>query len=141
MLLFPFFKTHINIPTHNTPRIAAALTIGVYYLLLFAMSVSGDAGKTQSAANPSRRMYTVLPPPADYKTDSEKSVTLPQLDSINSAEDPAGKTTIILHLWTRAVHHKARRDLRPGVYPGWFSVVFMSLFLIVSATLVKGNRQ
>ncbi|XP_029316650.1 glutamate-rich protein 1 [Cottoperca gobio] len=49
----------------------------------------GDAGTTQSAANLGRRMYTALPPPADYKTDSEKSVTLPQLESINSAEDPA----------------------------------------------------
>ncbi|XP_054470216.1 glutamate-rich protein 1 isoform X1 [Anoplopoma fimbria] len=50
----------------------------------------GDAGTTHSAANPGKRMYTALPPPADYKTDSEKSVTLPQLESINSAEDPAG---------------------------------------------------
>ncbi|KAM6917612.1 uncharacterized protein erich1 [Lycodopsis pacificus] len=49
----------------------------------------GDAGTTQSADNPVRRMYTVLPPPADYKTDSEKSVTLPQLESINSAADTA----------------------------------------------------
>ncbi|XP_068577789.1 glutamate-rich protein 1 isoform X2 [Cebidichthys violaceus] len=49
----------------------------------------GDAGTTQSAANPGRRMYTVLPPPAGHKTDSEKSVTLPQLESINSAEDTA----------------------------------------------------
>ncbi|XP_054470217.1 glutamate-rich protein 1 isoform X2 [Anoplopoma fimbria] len=49
----------------------------------------GDAGTTHSAANPGKRMYTALPPPADYKTDSEKSVTLPQLESINSAEDPA----------------------------------------------------
>ncbi|KAM7376536.1 hypothetical protein PAMP_006263 [Pampus punctatissimus] len=48
-----------------------------------------DAGMTQSAGNPGRRVYTVLPPPADYKTDSEKSVTLPQLENINSAEDPA----------------------------------------------------
>uniref|UniRef100_A0A8C4GIM2 Glutamate rich 1 n=1 Tax=Dicentrarchus labrax TaxID=13489 RepID=A0A8C4GIM2_DICLA len=67
----------------------AALTIEVYYLPLFAMSVSGNAGKTQSAAIPGRRIYTVLPPPADFKTDSEKSVTLPQLESTNSAEDPA----------------------------------------------------
>ncbi|XP_073339748.1 uncharacterized protein erich1 [Pagrus major] len=52
-------------------------------------TATGDAGKTQSAADPGRRMYTVLPPPADYKTDSEKSVTLAQLESINSAEDPA----------------------------------------------------
>ncbi|KAK1893733.1 Glutamate-rich protein 1 [Dissostichus eleginoides] len=48
-----------------------------------------DAGTTQSADNPGRRMYTALPPPADYKRDSEKSVTLSQLESINSAEDPA----------------------------------------------------
>ncbi|XP_036927340.1 glutamate-rich protein 1 isoform X1 [Acanthopagrus latus] len=52
-------------------------------------TAAGDAGKTPSAANPGRRMYTVLPPPADYTTDSEKSVTLAQLESINSAEDPA----------------------------------------------------
>ncbi|XP_041810121.1 glutamate-rich protein 1 [Chelmon rostratus] len=52
-------------------------------------TATGDAGKAQGAANPGRRMYTVLPPPANYKTDSEKSVTLPQLESINSAEDPA----------------------------------------------------
>ncbi|XP_032357200.1 glutamate-rich protein 1 [Etheostoma spectabile] len=52
-------------------------------------TVIGDAGTTQSTANQVRRVYTVLPPPADYKTDSEKSVTLPQIESINSAEDPA----------------------------------------------------
>ncbi|TKS86411.1 Glutamate-rich protein 1 [Collichthys lucidus] len=50
---------------------------------------AADAGKTQSAASLGRRMYTVLPPPPDYKTDLEKSVTLPQLQSVNSAEDPA----------------------------------------------------
>ncbi|XP_071354037.1 glutamate-rich protein 1 isoform X2 [Trachinotus anak] len=52
----------------------------------------GDAGQTQIAANPHRRMYTVLPPPADYKAHAEKSVTLAQLDSINSAEDPADES-------------------------------------------------
>ncbi|XP_018553330.1 glutamate-rich protein 1 [Lates calcarifer] len=52
-------------------------------------TAAGDAGQTQSAANPHRRMYTVLPPPADYKTHSKKSITLPQLESINSPEDPA----------------------------------------------------
>lgn len=54
-----------------------------------ADTANRDAGITQSAASPGRRMYTVLPPPADYKTDSEKSVTLPQLENINSAENPA----------------------------------------------------
>ncbi|XP_047467248.1 glutamate-rich protein 1 isoform X2 [Mugil cephalus] len=48
-----------------------------------------DAAKSQSAANPGRRLYTVLPPPADYNIHSQESVTLPQLESINSAEDPA----------------------------------------------------
>ncbi|KAM4542306.1 uncharacterized protein erich1 [Odontesthes bonariensis] len=38
---------------------------------------------------PCQRMYTVLPPPPDYNLHSEKSVTLPQPESINSAEDPA----------------------------------------------------
>ncbi|XP_059209619.1 glutamate-rich protein 1 [Centropristis striata] len=46
-------------------------------------------GTSQSAANPGRRLYTVLPPPADYNKDSEKSISLPQLESINSAEDSA----------------------------------------------------
>lgn len=105
------------------------------------MSVSGDAGHTQTVANPCRRMYTVLPPPADYKAQAEESVTLPQLDRINSAEDPAGKSTIILHLWPRAMHHKAGRDLQHGVSPGWLCEALKSLFLIVSATLVKGSRQ
>ncbi|XP_008275107.1 glutamate-rich protein 1 [Stegastes partitus] len=49
----------------------------------------GDAGKPQNAAVAGRRMYTVLPPPADYNIHSEESVTLPQLESINSTEDPA----------------------------------------------------
>ncbi|XP_037343485.2 glutamate-rich protein 1 isoform X2 [Pungitius pungitius] len=47
------------------------------------------AGGKPSSDNPAKRMYTVLPPPADYKTDSEKSVTLPQLESMNSADGPA----------------------------------------------------
>ncbi|KAM8917570.1 CD109 antigen [Spinachia spinachia] len=48
----------------------------------------GDAGRKRSAADPGKRMYTVLPPPADHKTDSEKSVTLQRSESINSAADP-----------------------------------------------------
>ncbi|XP_053191905.1 glutamate-rich protein 1 isoform X2 [Scomber japonicus] len=59
-----------------------------------------DAGMTQSDSNPSRRMYTVLPPPADYKTDAEKSVTLPQLENINSAENPAEE-----------INHESNEDL------------------------------
>lgn len=56
--------------------------------------------KRQSAATPGRRMYTVLPPPADYDIHSEESVSLQQLKSINSVEEPAGTSPIILHLWT-----------------------------------------
>ncbi|KAM9842650.1 uncharacterized protein erich1 [Aulostomus maculatus] len=52
-------------------------------------AAKGDAGMTGSAANLGRRLYTVLPPPADYNADSVKSVTLFQQDNINSAEDPA----------------------------------------------------
>ncbi|XP_026177742.1 glutamate-rich protein 1 isoform X2 [Mastacembelus armatus] len=52
-------------------------------------TASGDAGQAESAANPRKRMYTVLPPPADYNTHPEKSFTLPRLESINNAEDPA----------------------------------------------------
>lgn len=104
------------------------------------MSVSGDAGKTQSAANPGRRLYTVLPPPADCKTDSEKSITLPQLESINSAEDAAGKTTIISHLRTRAVPHTIKLGEISSI--GFLqvgSLVLKSLLLIVSARLVTDS--
>ncbi|XP_034530502.1 glutamate-rich protein 1 isoform X2 [Notolabrus celidotus] len=53
-------------------------------------STTEDAGKTQSSSDPGRRrLYTVLSPPADYKPHPEKSITLPLLESINSAEDPA----------------------------------------------------
>ncbi|XP_038126615.1 glutamate-rich protein 1 [Cyprinodon tularosa] len=50
---------------------------------------SGDAGKLQNAATSSRKMYTVLPPPPDYNMHLEKSVILPQIGSVNNAEDPA----------------------------------------------------
>ncbi|XP_062296652.1 glutamate-rich protein 1 isoform X1 [Scomber scombrus] len=59
-----------------------------------------DAGMTQNASNLGRRVYTVLPPPADYKTDAEKSVTLPQLENINSAEYPAEE-----------INHESNEDL------------------------------
>ncbi|XP_030614995.1 glutamate-rich protein 1 isoform X2 [Archocentrus centrarchus] len=52
-------------------------------------TASGEAVKRQSAASPGRRLYTVLPPPADYDMPSEGSVSLPQLKSINSVEEPA----------------------------------------------------
>ncbi|KAM3594985.1 uncharacterized protein V6R79_016476 [Siganus canaliculatus] len=52
-------------------------------------SVSKDADKTQSAAKLGRRMYTVLPPPADYRTDPEKCVTLHQREGLNCADNPA----------------------------------------------------
>ncbi|XP_017267565.1 glutamate-rich protein 1 isoform X2 [Kryptolebias marmoratus] len=55
-------------------------------------TVLGDAGKTQNASNPRPRMYTVLPPPPDYNIHTDKSVTLPQLQSVNSSEDPAGES-------------------------------------------------
>lgn len=111
------------------------------FTFVYVCPISGDAGQTQTTANSSRRMYTVLPPPADYQIQAEKSVTLPQVDRINSGEDPAGKSTIILHLWPCAMHHKAWRDLRHWVSPGWLCEVFKSLFLLVSPTLVKGNSD
>ncbi|KAM4724431.1 uncharacterized protein erich1 isoform 2-T2 [Anableps anableps] len=49
----------------------------------------GNTEKPQNAATPCRRMYTVLPPPPGYNVHTEKSVTLPQLESINCAEEPA----------------------------------------------------
>ncbi|XP_074548824.1 uncharacterized protein erich1 [Halichoeres trimaculatus] len=57
-------------------------------------TATGDTKKTQSSSNPDRRrLYTVLPPPADYKPHSEKSITLPLIESINSAEDPAEESS------------------------------------------------
>lgn len=102
------------------------------------MSVSGDAGKTQSAANPGRRLYTVLPRPADCKTDSEKSITLPQLESINSAEDAAGKTTIISHYELVLCTIKLGEISSIGFLQVG-SLVLKSLLLIVSARLVTDS--
>lgn len=58
------------------------------------MFPAGDAAKCQNAASPRPRMYTVLPPPPDYNIHLDESVALPQLKSINSDKDPAGKTAI-----------------------------------------------
>ncbi|XP_061553233.1 glutamate-rich protein 1 [Phycodurus eques] len=44
---------------------------------------------TSSAGIQTRRMYTVLPPPEDYGADSVKSVTQPELESINNVEGPS----------------------------------------------------
>ncbi|XP_068195207.1 glutamate-rich protein 1 isoform X2 [Antennarius striatus] len=55
--------------------------------------ITTDARKQQRATNPERRMYTVLPPPADYKANSEKSITPSQLESINTAQDPAEESS------------------------------------------------
>ncbi|KAM4540643.1 uncharacterized protein erich1 isoform 2-T2 [Fundulus diaphanus] len=74
----------------NLPAIAGeqATTAGVKRRS-FKKDGAFDAGKPQNAAGTCRRMYTVLPPPPGYNVHSEKSVTLPELESINSAEDPA----------------------------------------------------
>ncbi|KAF0044538.1 hypothetical protein F2P81_003696 [Scophthalmus maximus] len=61
-------------------------------------TAAGDAAPTQSAANPRARMYTVLPPPADYEKHSEGSVPLSQQESVNSAEDPAGPPKVEMHM-------------------------------------------
>ncbi|XP_047249219.1 glutamate-rich protein 1 isoform X2 [Girardinichthys multiradiatus] len=52
----------------------------------------GEAVKLQNAASLCRRMYTVLPPPPGYNVHSEKYVTPPHLESIDTAEDPAGES-------------------------------------------------
>ncbi|XP_069008022.1 glutamate-rich protein 1 [Embiotoca jacksoni] len=72
----------------------------------------GDAGKTESAANPGRRMYTALPPPADYRIHPEESVGPPQLESINSAEDPAEESSEEPDQDEEAEEQKRRRRRR-----------------------------
>lgn len=57
----------------------------------------------RSAASPGRRLYTVLPPPADYHVQSEDPASLSQLNGVNSEEEPAGTSTIIVHLWPQAL--------------------------------------
>ncbi|XP_028251693.1 glutamate-rich protein 1 isoform X2 [Parambassis ranga] len=68
--------------------------------------------KTQSVAKLGSRVYTVLPPPADY-IHSVKSVTLPQREGINSAEDPAegsdNESTEELNEEKEAAEQKRRR--------------------------------
>ncbi|KAJ0008859.1 hypothetical protein NQD34_016274 [Periophthalmus magnuspinnatus] len=45
-----------------------------------------------STSTPAKRIYTALPPPADYKTDAEKSVTHSAPETLQNAEDPAEKS-------------------------------------------------
>ncbi|KAJ0062766.1 hypothetical protein NL108_004376 [Boleophthalmus pectinirostris] len=45
-----------------------------------------------STSTPAKRLYTVLPPPADYKTDAEKSVTHSAPETLKNTEDPAEKS-------------------------------------------------
>lgn len=114
----------LNTSTNHSGWLATTLLLYIEVRYL-SLSVSGDAEQTHSAARASRRMYTVLPPPADYMTHSEKSFTLPHLENRNSAKDPSGKSTIILCLWSCAVHHKARRDLWHGVFSGLVVIALM----------------
>ncbi|KAM4624746.1 uncharacterized protein erich1 isoform 2-T2 [Polymixia lowei] len=58
----------------------------------FQATVLGDGGTAASASHPGRRVYTVLPPPADYKTGAEGTVTLPHPESRNSPEGPDEST-------------------------------------------------
>lgn len=76
-------------------------------------------------------MYTVVAPPAEYKTGAEGSVTLSQPACINTVEDPAGKRAIILHLWTVVTEmcHKAG-DLLEG------ALLSSSVQLSVTITLL-----
>lgn len=60
-------------------------------------------------------MYTVLPPPENYKAELLKSVPQTQLETTNSDKDPAGKKILIQHLCTCDVHHEARGDAQYGV--------------------------
>lgn len=48
-----------------------------------------DAFGIGNTSTPSKRVYTVLPPPADYKTDAEESVMHYQLEDLKGVEDPA----------------------------------------------------
>ncbi|CAG09927.1 unnamed protein product [Tetraodon nigroviridis] len=48
-------------------------------------------GRTRTAEGPGRRVYTVLPPPADYQADSERSSTLLQRES-TSDKNTAGES-------------------------------------------------
>ncbi|XP_028995632.1 glutamate-rich protein 1 [Betta splendens] len=74
----------------NPPCIVEALANKTYVKRKARQaSVGGDAGQTRSPAKPDRRVYTVLPPPADYMMHSEKSLTLCHLDNGNSAKNPS----------------------------------------------------
>ncbi|XP_023850521.1 glutamate-rich protein 1 isoform X1 [Salvelinus sp. IW2-2015] len=56
-------------------------------------TITGDEGIIPSSTQPGRRMYTVVAPPAEYKTGAEGSVTLSQPACINTVEDPADENT------------------------------------------------
>lgn len=76
----------------SPPRITEGLAkkVSVKRKISSAGTITGNEGTTQSAVNPGRRVYTVLPPPADYKhTHTEESIDPPTLESVNSDKDPA----------------------------------------------------
>ncbi|XP_036810885.1 glutamate-rich protein 1 isoform X4 [Oncorhynchus mykiss] len=56
-------------------------------------TITGDGGIIPSSTQPGRRMYTVVAPPAEYKTVAEGSVTLSQPACINTVQDPADENT------------------------------------------------
>lgn len=60
--------------------------------LLF-IDLKGNKETMQSVANPGRRVYTVVPPPADFK--AEESVNLPSSGSANSDKDSAGEKAVL----------------------------------------------
>nr|XP_015825828.2 glutamate-rich protein 1 [Nothobranchius furzeri] len=84
--LYP--ASSILIKEHNPSPVAEAQTSTGKRKASEQDSVSG---KTQDATSHLRRLYTVLPPPPDYKMHLNKSVAAPQFESVNSDEDPAGE--------------------------------------------------
>lgn len=63
--------------------------------LLHFISVTDNKDTTCRVANPGSRVYTVLPPPADYKAHAGESVNLFTSGSADSDKDSAGKSVVI----------------------------------------------
>lgn len=84
-----------KIPVKSIMIISKYTVYGELLCFFFFFPVAENKETTQSAANPGRRVYTVLPPPADYRADAGESVKLLTSGSTDSDKDSAGETTVI----------------------------------------------
>ncbi|KAJ3612883.1 hypothetical protein NHX12_019140 [Muraenolepis orangiensis] len=74
-------------------------------------SVKGDGESLSSTTDPARRVYTALPPPADYHAQGA-SITHPQPESVNSGGEAAAESSDDTGRDGQCEEHRTRRKRR-----------------------------